>query len=65
MYETSVVVLRTRLFADGEEPPALRSLSNHFRIREFAVGEHVEAMKEADWDRVLEAILDCDRCITV
>ena len=65
MYETRVVVLRTRLFSGGEEPPALRSLSSHFRITELAVGEHVEATTEADWDRVLEAILDSDRCITV
>lgn len=65
MSEASVVVLRTRLYADGETPEALRSLAKRFRIEEFAVDENVEAMSEADWDRVLEAVLDSDRCITL
>ena len=55
--ETSVAVLRTRLFAEGGEPPAaLRNLPERFRIN---------AMSEADWDRVLQAVLESDRCITV
>ena len=63
--ETSVAVLRTRLFAEGGEPPALRNLPERFRINEIAIDEDVEAMSEADWDRVLQAVLESDRCITV
>ena len=61
-----MAVLRTRLFAGGGEPPAaLRKLSERFRINEIAIDEEVEAMSEADWDRVLRAVLASDRCITV
>ena len=64
--ETSVAVLRTRLFAEGGEPPAaLRNLPERFRIIEIAIDEDVEAMSETDWDRALQAVLDSDRCITV
>ena len=64
--ETSVAVLRTRLFAEGGEPPAaLRNLPERFRINEIAIDEDVEAMSEADWDRALQAVLASDRCITV
>ena len=63
---TSVAVLRTRLFAESGEPPAaLRSLSKRFRINEIAIDDAVEAMSDADWDRVLQAVLASDRCITV
>ncbi len=59
-------MLRTRLFAGGGEPPAaLRKLPERFRINEIAIDGDVEAMSEADWDRVLQAVLDSDRCITV
>ena len=63
---TSVAVLRTQLFAEGGEPPsALRRLPERFRINEIAIDDDVEAMSEADWDRVLQAVLASDRCITV
>ena len=63
---TSVAVLRTRLFAGSGDPPAaLRSLSKRFRINEIAIDDDVEAMSDADWDRVLQAVLASDRCITV
>ena len=63
---TSVAVLRTRLFAEGGEPPsALRELPERFRINEIAIDEDVEAMSQADWDRVLQAVLASDRCITL
>ena len=69
MSESSVVILRTRLHAGGETPGALRSLPERLHgrgchVREFAIDD-VEAMSEADWDRVLEAVLDSDRCITL
>ena len=65
MSDARVVVLRTRLYAGGEVPGGLRDLSKRFRIEEIAIDDNVEAMSEADWDRVLKAILDSDRCITV
>ena len=64
--ETSVAVLRTRLFAGGGEPPeALRNLPERFQINEIAIDEDVEAMSDADWDRALQVVLASDRCITV
>ena len=63
---TSVAVLRTRLFAESGDPPAaLRSLPERLRINEIAIDDDVEAMSDADWDRVLQAVLASDRCITV
>lgn len=59
-------MLRTRLFAESGDPPAaLRSLPERFRINEIAIDDDVEAMSDADWDRVLQTVLANDRCITV
>ena len=66
MSETRVLVLRTGLFDDGRTaPPALGSLSDGFRVTELAVDGDIGAMSTADWDRVMEAVLDNDRCITL
>ena len=65
MSEARVLVLRTRLFEDHRTAPVLRSLSERFRITELAVDGDIGAMTTADWDRVLEAVLDNDRCITL
>lgn len=65
MSETRVAVLRTRLFEDRRTAPVLRSLPERFRITELAVDGDIGAMTTIDWDRVLEAVLDNDRCITL
>ena len=65
MSETRVLVLRTGLFDDRRTAPALSSLSEGFRVTELAVDGDIGAMSTADWDRVLEAVLDNDRCITL
>ena len=69
MSETRVLVLRTGLFDDHRTAPALTfapgSLSEGFRVTELAVDGDIGAMSTADWDRVLEAVLDNDRCITL
>ena len=65
MSETRVLVLRTGLFDDRRTTPALGSLSEEFRVTELAVDGDIGAMSTADWDRVLEAVLDNDRCITL
>lgn len=65
MSETRVLVLRTRLFEDHRTAPALRSLPERFRVTELAVDGDIGAMSSADWDRVLQAVLDNDRCITL
>ena len=69
MSETRVLVLRTGLFDDRRTAPALAfapgSLSEGFRVTELAVDGDIGAMSTADWDRVLEAVLDNDRCITL
>ena len=41
------------------------SLSEGFRVTELAVDGDIGAMSTADWDRVLEAVLENDRCITL
>jgi len=69
MSESSFVVLHTGLHVGGEAPGALGSLPEQlrgrgYRVREFAIDD-VGAMSEADWDQVLEAVLDSDRCITL
>ena len=65
MSETSVLVLHTRLFEDCGTPPALRALPEGFRSTELVIDGDIGAMSTADWDRVLEAVLDNDRCITL
>lgn len=71
MSETRVLVLRTGLFDDRRTAPASAlglapgSLSEGFRVTELAVDDDIGAMSTADWDRVLEAVLDNDRCITL
>ena len=69
MSETRVLVLRTGLFDDRRTAPARAltpdSLSEGFRVTELAVDGDIGAMSTADWDRVLEAVLDHDRCITL
>ena len=71
MSETRVLVLRTGLFDDRRTVPAPAlglapgSLSEGFRVTELAVDDDIGAMSTADWDRVLEAVLDNDRCITL
>ena len=77
MSETRVLVLRTGLFDDGRTAPARAqplaqalalapdSLSEGFRVTELAVDGDIGAMSTADWDRVLEAVLENDRCITL
>ena len=65
MSETRVLVLRTGLFDDRRTAPALSGLSEGFRVTELAVDGDIGAMSTADWDRVLEAVLDNDRCITL
>ena len=65
MSETCVLVLRTRLFEDCRTAPALHALPRGFRSTEFVIDGDIEAMSTADWDRVLEAVLDNDRCITL
>ena len=64
MSEVRVLVLRTRLFEGHRAPPALRGLPQRCRATEIAVDGDIAAMSDADWDRVLEAVLDHDRCIT-
>ena len=71
MSETRVLVLRTGLFDDGRTAPARAltltpgGLSEGFRVTELAVDGDIGAMSTADWDRVLEAVLENDRCITL
>ena len=75
MSETRVLVLRTGLFDDRRTAPASASalalglapgsLPDGFRVTELAVDGDIGAMSTADWDRVLEAVLDNDRCITL
>ena len=65
MSETRVLVLRTQLFEDCRTAPALRALPEGFRSTELVIDGDVGAMSTADWDRVLEAVLDNDRCITL
>ena len=73
MSETRVLVLRTGLFDDrpaaSAPVPALAltpdSLSEGFRVTELAVDGDIGAMSTVDWDRVLDAVLDNDRCITL
>lgn len=65
MSETRVLVLRTRLFEDCRAAPALRALPEGFRSTEFVIDGDIGAMSTTDWDRVLEAVLDNDRCITL
>ena len=73
MSETRVLVLRTGLFDDRRTAPAPASalglapgsLSEGFRVTELAVDGDIGAMSTADWDRVLEAVLENDRCITL
>ena len=73
MSETRVLVLRTGLFDDRPTASASASalglapgsLSEGFRVTELAVDGDIGAMSTADWDRVLEAVLDNDRCITL
>ena len=71
MSEARVLVLRTGLFDDRRTAPAqaltlaLGSLSEGFRVTELAVDGDIGAMSTADWDRVLEAVLENDRCITL
>lgn len=65
MSETRVLVLRTRLFEDCRTMPALRALPEGFRSTELVIDGDIGAMSTADWDRVLEAVLDNDRCITL
>ncbi len=65
MSELRLLVLRTRLFEDHRTAPAIRSLPERFRSTEFVIDGDVGAMSTADWDRVLEAVLDNDRCITL
>ena len=62
MSDARLVVLRTGLF-DGRPAPPLECLSDRLRTTEFTVDAAV--MSDTDWDRVLEAILDGDRCITL
>ena len=63
MSEARLVVLRTGLFEDRRTVLHLRDLSRRLQAVEFAVD--VAAMSDTDWDRILEAILDNDRCITL
>lgn len=63
MSDASVVVLRTGLFEGRQAPPHLGNLSDRLQTTEFTVDAAV--MSDTDWDRVLEAILDADRCITL
>ena len=73
MSETRVLVLRTGLFDDRRTAPAQAltltltpgGLSEGFRVTELAVDGDIGAMSTADWDRVLEAVLENDRCITL
>ena len=73
MSEIRVLVLRTGLFDDRRTAPALvpalalapGSLPEGFRVTELAVDGDIGAMSTADWDRVLEAVLENDRCITL
>ena len=68
-----VLVLRTGLFDDRRPASAQAlalalapgSLSEGFRVTELAVDGDIGAMSTADWDRVLEAVLENDRCITL
>ena len=66
-----VLVLRTGLFDDRRPASAQAlalapgSLSEGFRVTELAVDDDIGAMSTADWDRVLEAVLENDRCITL
>lgn len=63
MSDARVVVLRTGLFDGRPAPPPLECLSDRLRTTEFTVDAAVTS--DTDWDRVLEAILDGDRCITL
>lgn len=63
MSDARVVVLRTGLFDGRQAPPHLERLPDRLRTTECTVDAAV--MSDTDWDRVLEAILDGDRCITL
>ena len=65
MSETRTVVLRTGLFEDHPAVPALESLPERLPATEVAIDGDIAAMSEADWDRVLDAVLAHDRCITL
>ena len=65
MSETRVLVLRTQLFEDCRTAPALRTLPDGIRSTELVIDGDIGAMSSTDWDRVLEAVLDNDRCITL
>ena len=63
MSAARLVVLRTGLFGGRRAPPHLENLSDRLHATEYTVDAAV--MSDTDWDRVLEAILDADRCITL
>ncbi|MGI9304473.1 MAG: hypothetical protein ACR2RB_17470 [Gammaproteobacteria bacterium] len=63
MSEQRTVVLRTHLFNDQQQAPVLGKLAAEPRTTEFVID--IEAMTTAEWTRVLEAILNHDRCITL
>ena len=62
MSDDGVVLLRTSLFSQCPELPLPQGLADTIQFTELKVDAHTTA---EEWDRVLRAVVDRNRCITL
>lgn len=61
--KSRILVLATELHDRHDAPAALQELGNNLFVTEVAANP--ETAKPADWDSILQAILNHDQCITL